>query len=236
MPLKPMAYDGISPERELLTHNLALPQQLGGPLPPGYRTVWEWMLGMDHLGRPRLSYFDRKKHWRGATQYIGPTALRHPERLAWAFLWTEGNNKVMAGSPRPSDPQERYLEDLRCMWWPVLADTLSSHVPLSPTGNAVPGVCPPQVQNGSDAWWYDLSRVVSARGNPTALPVMQPPPPPVPPPRPVPPPQGHAASSWEIVQTPGPTFEDLDDDASVVLLVADEYGWTNTREPEDAEL
>ena len=106
---------------------------------------------------PRLVCLDAYKHWKGPTGYFAPTALRHPERLTWAFAWNEGNNRGMAERPRPvHDPQALYQEDLQNMWWPVLVDTTSSHLLASPSGNGLPGICPPQIENGSQAWWCDV--------------------------------------------------------------------------------
>ena len=172
MPLEHMSPHGVSEQLERDVHDRAARIQFGGrPLPPGYSTVWEWML-------PRLSYLEKLRHWRGPTQYFAPTALRHPERLAWVFAWNEGNNKQMAARPRPvHDPQALDQEDIVCTWWPILADTTFAHTVASPTGRCVPGCCPPQVENKSQLWWYDVSRLYGARGSPSQLPHLQPQPP-----------------------------------------------------------
>ena len=178
MPMGSSSSNGVSAQLERDTHDRAVRRQLGRPLPFGCSTVWEWML-------PRLSYLDTLKHWKGPTGYFAPTALRHPERLAWVFAWNEGSNKEMAVRARPfHDPQALYQEDLRCMWWPILVDTTWAHMHASPTGNALPGCCPPQVDNRSQVWWYDISRLYGARGSPLEHNVLQPQPQPPEPPEP----------------------------------------------------
>ena len=231
VPLVPMADIGVSASGERETHDLALRRQLRRPLPLGCASVWEYIL-------ERLPYLDTMRHWRGPTQYFAPTALRHPERLAWAFAWNEGNNRGMAARARPVDPQAVRQEDLQCTWWPILVDTTWAHRAASPSGNGLPGWCPAQVDNGSQAWWWDVSRLYEARGSPLALPNVAPQPQPQPqPPQPAAPAAAagaHGASTHgaagsgahgagapgvpnpdsffddaEIVDTPGPTIWEL---------------------------
>ena len=168
---------GVSADEEQKLHDLALRWQLGGRrrLPDGCASIWEYML-------QRLCYLNDLRRWKGPTWYLAPLALQHPERLAWVFAWGEGNNRTMAQSPRPVDHNDLSQEDLRCTWWPILVDTTFSHLADSPGGNCLPGVCPPQVDNKSQVWWWHISRLLSARGSPLPLPVYpQPEPHPQPP-------------------------------------------------------
>ena len=238
--LVPMAALGVSEELERSTHDLALPRQLGGPLPDGCANVWEYMLS-------RIRYLDTLRHWSGPTGWFAPLATRHPERLAWVFAWNEGSNRKMAQRPRPVDADARFQEDLQCTWWPILVDTTFSHSFHSPSRNGYPGVCPPQVDNKSQVWWWDRDRLFEARGSPRpALPGVAPPVVSEPEPQPQPPAAAtgaHGASSssssgaadsgahgargaplpggsdndaWkfdddaEFVETPGPTAVELD--------------------------
>ena len=113
-------------------------------------------------------------------------------------------------------------EDEQCTWWPILVDTTYTHTAASPSGNGLPGWCPAQADNGSQAWWWDASRLFAACGSPRALPNVAPQP--QPPPQPAAPAAAagaHGAGApgvpnpdsffddAEIADTPGPTIWEL---------------------------